>query len=200
MRAARRSPARGVARGSAARCDTLLENAAGGSLASADLDRRFAALIDAHGPSLARLAGSYTRDQGERDDLFQEIALAIWRALPSFRGDCSERTFVFRVAHNRGLSFLSRRRPDVTDFDEAVDPPAAMPNPEQVLATEQQTRRLAEAVQRLPVGYRQVVTLTLEGLSYRETADVLGISESNVGARLTRARQILRRLLQSQPR
>jgi RNA polymerase sigma-70 factor, ECF subfamily len=172
----------------------------GGTLASADLERRFTALLDAHGPSLARLAGSYTRDQGERDDLFQEIALAIWRALPSFRGDCSERTFVFRVAHNRGLSFLSRRRPDVTDFDEGLDPPAAMPDPEQVLSTEQQTRRLAEAVQRLPVGYRQVVTLTLEGLSYRETADVLGISESNVGARLTRARQILRQLLHSQRR
>jgi RNA polymerase sigma-70 factor (ECF subfamily) len=55
-------------------------------------------------------------------------------------------------------------------------------------------------VQRLPVGYRQVVTLTLEGLSYRETAEVLGITETNVGARLTRARQILRRLLQSEGR
>ena len=176
-----------------------MRTALGGDLASADLERRFTALLGAHGPSLARLAGSYTRNGGERDDLFQEIALAIWRALPSFRGDCSERTFIFRVAHNRGLSFLSRRRPDVADFD-AVDPAAALPNPEQVLSTEQQTRRLAEAVQRLPVGYRQVVTLTLEGLSYRETADVLGISESNVGARLTRARQILRQLLQSQPR
>jgi RNA polymerase sigma-70 factor (ECF subfamily) len=174
-------------------------NAPGVDLASADLERRFTALLDAHGPSLARLAGSYTRDGGERDDLFQEITLAIWRALPSFRGDCSERTFIFRVAHNRGLAFLSRRRPDVTAFDEAGDPPAAIPSPEQVLSTEQQTRRLAAAVQRLPVGYRQVVTLTLEGLSYRETADVVGISESNVGARLTRARQILRRLLQSQP-
>lgn len=104
------------------------------------------------------------------------------------------------MAHNRGLSFLSRRRADVTDFDEGLDPPDVMPNPEQALATEQQGRRLAEAVQRLPVAYRQVVTLTLEGLSYRETAEVLGISETNVGARLTRARQILRQLLQSQRR
>jgi RNA polymerase sigma-70 factor (ECF subfamily) len=50
-------------------------------------------------------------------------------------------------------------------------------------------------VQRLPLGYRQVVTLTLEGLAYGEIADVLGITESNVGARLTRARQMLRRWL-----
>jgi RNA polymerase sigma factor (sigma-70 family) len=52
------------------------------------------------------------------------------------------------------------------------------------------------AVQRLSVGYRQVVTLSLEGLSYAEIADVLGISESNVGARLTRARQLLRQILE----
>jgi RNA polymerase sigma-70 factor (ECF subfamily) len=117
--------------------------------------------------------------------------------LPSFRGECSERTFVFRVAHNRGLSYLSRRRLDTADVDEMFDPPAATPNPEQALSTDQQGQRLSEAVHRLRVAYRQVVTLTLEGLSYREVAEVLGISESNVGARLTRARQILRRLLQS---
>jgi RNA polymerase sigma-70 factor (ECF subfamily) len=104
--------------------------------------------------------------------------------LPSFRGECSERTFVFRVAHNRGLSYLSRRRLDTADVDEMFDPPAATPNPEQALSTDQQGQRLSEAVHRLPVAYRQV-------------AEVLGISESNVGARLTRARQILRRLLQS---
>ena len=152
-------------------------------------------MLAAHGPSLSRLAGSYTRDRGERDDLFQEIALAIWRALPGFRGDCSERTFIFRVAHNRGLAYLSKRRLTIADLDEDLDPPDAMPNPEEVLSSGQQGERLADAVQRLPVGHRQVVTLTLEGLNYREIAEVLGITESNVGARLTRARQILRRLL-----
>ena len=61
----------------------------------------------------------------------------------------------------------------------------------------QQGDRLVGAVRRLPLAYAQVVTLTLEGLSYAEIADVLGISETNVGARLTRARQMLRELLRS---
>jgi RNA polymerase sigma-70 factor, ECF subfamily len=102
---------------------------------------------------------------------------------------------VFRVAHNRGLSCLTKRRLTTADLDEDFDPPDAMPTPEEALSIEQQGERLSEAVQRLPVGHRQVVTLTLEGLNYREIADVLGITESNVGARLTRARQILRHLL-----
>jgi RNA polymerase sigma-70 factor (ECF subfamily) len=167
----------------------------GAHLASADLERRFTAILDAHGPSLSRLAGSYTRDRGERDDLFQEIALAIWRALPGFRGECSERTFAFRVAHNRGLSYLAKRRQTVADLDDETEPPALTPDPEEALSIAQRGERLADAVERLPIGHRQVVTLTLEGLNYREIAEVLGISESNVGARLTRARQILRRQL-----
>ena len=55
-------------------------------------------LLAANGPALLRLAASYTRNQSDRDDLFQEISLAIWKALPSFRGNSSERTFMFRIA------------------------------------------------------------------------------------------------------
>jgi RNA polymerase sigma-70 factor (ECF subfamily) len=57
---------------------------------------------------------------------------------------------------------------------------------------------LANAVASLPVGHREVVALALEGLSYREIADVLGLNESNVGVRLTRARTQLRRLLKDE--
>lgn len=159
------------------------------------LEDRFNALLAQHGSSLARLAGSYSRHPAEREDLLQEIAIAVWRALPGFRGECSERTFVYRIAHNRGMSHLARRRVPTTGLEDEAEPRAATPNPEQVLSSEQQGRRLAEAVQRLPVGHRQVVTLALEGLSYGEIADVLGISESNVGARLTRARDLLRKQL-----
>ena len=164
-------------------------------MARGELEQRFDALLVAHGPSLARLAASYARRASEHDDLFQEIAFAIWRALPGFRGECSERTFVFRIAHNRGISYLARRRTPTGADDEERELPDRRPNPEQVLSANEESERLARAVQRLPVAHRQVVTLALEGLSYGDIADVLGISEINVGARLTRARQMLRELL-----
>ena len=53
-----------------------------------------------------------------------------------------------------------------------------------------------ESIRRLPIPFRQVITLTLEGMSYAEIAEVLGINESNVGVRLNRARQMLRRLME----
>ena len=64
-------------------------------LSRAELEQWFDTVLAAHGPALGRLASSYTRTTGEREDLLQEIALAIWTALPRFRGECSERTFLF---------------------------------------------------------------------------------------------------------
>lgn len=159
----------------------------------AELERWFDDLLAAHGPSLVRLAASYTRERGEREDLVQEIALAIWRALPGFRRECSDRTFVFRIAHNRAMTHIARRVPPYLDADaEELAIEDAAPDPERSFAAGQEGARLLDAVRALPVKYAQVITLTLEGLGYAEIADVLGISETNVGARLTRARQLLR--------
>jgi len=74
--------------------------------------------------------------------------------------------------------------------------PDPRPNPEKGFVREQEEGRLFDAIQRLPIEYRQVITLTLEDMSYSEIAQVLGISESNVGVRLTRARQMLRGLME----
>lgn len=157
-------------------------------------ERTFDRLLAENGAALSRLAASYTNTAADRDDLAQEIALAIWRALPHFRGECSERTFLFRIAHNRAVTHLTRRRPHAGV--EVGDVPDSALNPEAGLAREQQGERLRRAVRALPLLYRQVVTLMLEGMEYGEMAQVLGISESNVGARLSRARQMLRQSME----
>jgi RNA polymerase sigma-70 factor (ECF subfamily) len=163
------------------------------------IEERFQALLNENAGALARMAASYTRTTGDRDDLLQDIAIALWQALPRFRGDCSERTFLFRIAQNRCLAHLARRRPVVTLDDGEMDVEDPGPTAEARLSVDQQRARLLAAVRRLPLGYRQVVTLVLEGLSYREIAQVLGIGESNVGVRLNRARQRLKSYLEHQP-
>ena len=161
------------------------------------MEDRFNALFAQHGASLARLAASYATDPAERQDLLQDIAFAIWQAIPRFRKECSDRTFLFRVAHNRGILYMARRRLPVADLDEDLDVPDARPDPATALVSAQRRgEQLLDAIRRLPVSYRQIVTLTLEDLSYTDIADVVRHFRSNVGARLTRARHLLRRLLQ----
>jgi RNA polymerase sigma-70 factor, ECF subfamily len=145
-----------------------------------------------YGPALARLAAAYA-GKADRDDLLQEILVAIWRALSSFRGDASERTFLFRIAHNRAITFSTRRRPEPSlDLETLVDP---RPGPASTLASSDCHERLMAAVRRLPEPQRQSVMLNLEGLSNRQIADVQGATENNVAVRLTRARKSLRELL-----
>ena len=161
------------------------------------LEERFHKILNANSRALIRLAASYTNNSSDRDDLFQDIALAIWRALPSFRGESSERTFIFRIAQNRAVTYIAQRKP-ATVTEEEVEIADPRPNPERGFAKEQEETRLFNAIHRLPIEYRQVITLTLEDLSYSEIAEVLGIGESNVGVRLSRARQMLRQLMEKQ--
>jgi RNA polymerase sigma factor (sigma-70 family) len=159
-----------------------------------DANVRMRRLIREYGPLLARAAWGYADNAEDHDDLMQEILLAVWRALPRFREEASERTFVLRIAHNRGVTFsISRKRLEtIAEVDDVPDP---TPSAEAQLIREQQHERLGDAIRTLNESQRQVIMLQLEGLSLRDIGDIQGISESNAGARLTRARAALRTLL-----
>lgn len=163
-------------------------------------EERIARILTEHARSLERLAASYTRSAADREDLLQEVALAVWTALPGFRGDCSERTFVLRVAHNRAVSFLVKRRRAPMPVEDCEESAVASSGKNPAIAYERKERgsRLLAAARALPLGHRQVVTLLLEGLSHREIAEVLGTTENNVAVRANRARAAMRVLLQEE--
>jgi len=158
----------------------------------------FEQLLHEHGGALRRVASSYEADPALRDDLYQEICLAIWKALPAFRGESSSRTFVFRIAHNRGLSHGWRegRLPGPLEEPERLRDPAA--SAEDALERSQRRSRLLAAIRSLPLGARQVLTLRLEGLSFKEIAEVTGLTENNAMVRATRARQALKKILENE--
>jgi RNA polymerase sigma factor (sigma-70 family) len=152
-----------------------------------DFDR----VLRDYGPALRRLAWSWERDSAAREDLLQEILFALWRALLSFRGESSEKTFVFRVAHNRALTHRFRPQQKTDDLELAAHVADSRPSPEDSAGRSQAMERLIRGLQRLPVAARQVLTLSLEGFSRAEMAEVLGVTETNAGVRLSRARKAL---------
>ena len=172
------------------------ENNGGGQSAAREaVEQRLVRLLRENHGMLGRLAGSYAASPSDRADLVQEIAFALWRALPNFRGECSERTFLYRIAHNRCMAHLAARRSAEPLTEDALELPDPAPHPEVSVSQDQETDRLVSAIRKLPVGYRQVIVLTLEGLDYGEIAQVVGIGKSNVGVRLNRARLMLKKLL-----
>ena len=156
----------------------------------------FARVMAEHGAMLVRFAASFERDRHARQDLVQDIMLAVWQALPAFRGDASLKTYVIGVAHRRCASHVMRAlaQPPHEELDEEwVD---GQPGPEALAGMSQQQQRLLGALRQLPLGQRQLVLLALEGMRYEEIAGLLGISVNNVGVRLNRAKAALKERLE----
>ena len=158
---------------------------------SPDPNPRYETILQEYLPALRRLVAAYESDLHEREDLLQDIAFAIWRALPSFRGGSSLRTFVYRIAHNRAISHRlsgSRRSRVITVEESPPDVPDARPDAATELDRAALGAALMTCVRSLSPVLRQTLVLCLEGLTNPEIADVLGVGVSTGAVRLTRAR------------
>ena len=148
--------------------------------------------VKAFHPQLWRAVCGYELNPAVREELFQEVLLAIWESLPRLREADRLLPFVLRIAHNLGASHVraEARLPSPVSFDDRLhdmaDPATAS------ICT--RTQWLFEALPMLPVKLRQVLMLQLEGFDYQEIADMLGISVENAGVRLHRARERLKTL------
>ena len=143
-------------------------------------------MLELYSAPLRRLSAAYMPELSDRQDLFQEIALALWTSFPSFRAEASERTWVYRVAHNVALTCSAKRRRQQRT-EEVMEPAIHDPAPPQ------DVRRLAllNSVQQLEPVDRQLIVLHLEGLTAREIEEVTGMTANNIGVRLTRIRRKL---------
>ncbi len=146
-----------------------------------------------------RLAVSYEADPEAARDLTQEILMAVWRAWPAFRRQCSERTYVARIAHHRIATHVARAVRQPRQAQLADDLPATDPGPEEQAMRQDLRARLLGLVRTLPVAYREVALLLLEDFTPAEVAETLGISANAVAIRGTRAREMLRALLEQRP-
>ena len=147
-----------------------------------------------YAPLMARIAATHEADQALREDLLQDISLAVWHAVENFRGDSSMKTFIARVAHNRAVDHVlkeTRRQDRHNSSDPLLD----------LVSTDSHqhsdnTYDLMTAMRRLPLKFRQVISLQLEGFNQAEIAHTLGLNEANVAKRASRARVQLQKLME----
>jgi RNA polymerase sigma-70 factor (ECF subfamily) len=148
-----------------------------------------------YGAALQRLARAYEADADRRQDLLQDIHIALWRSLSTFDGRCSLRTWVYRVAHNVATSAVIRRRahsPTWLTLDEIASPPDAYDG-ERAFNRQHALDRLYALIYTLKPADRQVILMYLEGLDAASIGEISGMSPGNVATKVHRIKQVLAR-------
>ena len=186
-------------------CAGMDEAALVASAKNGDRDA-FSELVVRHASAVLTVAWRILGDRGLAEDVAQETFLAAFRSLGSFRVEARFSTWLYRIAVNKCRDLLRTRsgergvdlRGSETDGD-TVEPVGTSPlhrSPEAQLLDKQRARHVAEALKRLPPLYREAFVLRhIEGLSYDEMRDVLGVDGGTLRMRVYKARQELSREL-----
>jgi RNA polymerase sigma-70 factor (ECF subfamily) len=163
---------------------------------SADLsqDKRYKDAVDTFGGDIARFAIGYERDLAKRQELLQEIHVALWQSLAGFKDQCSLRTWVYRVAHNVGVTHVQRSLRmlkcidlESQEFDFIVDEQADIEITERRLDLE----RLLALIHRLSPLDREIMLLYLEDLDAATIGEIAGISARYVATKVHRIKALL---------
>lgn len=164
------------------------------SVSESRQDGLFAAAMAQYGQALARLARGYEADADLRRDLEQELQVALWQSFGRFDERCAVSTWVWRVAHNRAISFvLSRKRQrnwlPIEDIDLADDAPTQSDRAEK----EEAMALILSIIDRLDPPDRQILLLYLEGVGGAEIAEVTGVTADVAATKIHRFKTMLTR-------
>ncbi|WP_181883555.1 RNA polymerase sigma factor [Sphingorhabdus pulchriflava] len=164
--------------------------------AQEDQDRLFAQATAQFGAALGRIVNAYEANAERKVDLAQDIQIALWRSFAAYKGDCSLKTWVYRVAHNRATTHMmhqkriaASRHCNIEDFEfESVDP-----NPETIVGEQRALTAIRKIVDALHPPDRQIMLLYLEDLSGAEIAEVAGVASATVATKISRFKSLLAR-------
>ena len=152
-------------------------------------ETEFVQLLAANQGIIGKVCSLYCGQREDYEDLFQEIIYQAWKGYGSFRGESKFSTWLYRIALNTAISSLRRRRPEVMAVAELPD------HFSEGHGGDDRFGELLWAIPQLGEGDRAITALYLEDMSYREIAEVTGISEGNVGVKINRIKQRLRTIM-----
>jgi RNA polymerase sigma-70 factor (ECF subfamily) len=162
-------------------------------LQEASLQSTFVSLVHEHRAMLHKVCNLYCSSLHDRQDLFQEIVIQLWRSYPRFRGEAKFSTWLYRIALNTAISDLRRqkRRPLAADPENL---PAELQDIQYALEKEEQLQQLYAAIGQLTELEKALVMLYLEDKPYEEMEEILGINQNNLRVKMNRIKEKLRKL------
>lgn len=159
-------------------------------------EERFKVIIAENEERIKRICRYYNPNQEDQKDMFQEILVNIWNSLDMFRGDSAISTWIYRIAVNTSLTFTGKAFKEMKlmvhsgteHLSSLLDDDALSKKIEQ----EEQFKKLQTELNQLSVIDKSLISLMLEGLTMKEIADVIGITEPNVKVKIHRVKELLR--------
>ena len=153
-------------------------------------EKEFAKIVRENKATIYTVCYMFAADKEEVDDLFQEILIALWQGLESFRGESALRSWIYRISLNTCISAdrKRRRRTDSVRLDMKINLFADTDD------DARQVQMLRSRIGKLGVFDRAIILLWLENLSYEEIGAIVGISAKNVSVRLVRIREQLKNM------
>ena len=154
---------------------------------------QFLKLIAENQGLIYKVCNMYCNNKLDKEDLFQDIVLQLWRSYPAFKGDSKVSTWMYRIAINNAITRLRKetRREKFAGLDEEALRVAAAGNDN----VDEDIAQMYEAIKKLSEVERALTMLYMDDCSYKEIAEILGLSESNVGFKLNRIKAKLRTLI-----
>lgn len=153
----------------------------------------FVALVHEHRALLHKVCNLYCSSIHDRQDLFQEIIIQLWRSYPGFRGEAKFSTWLYRIALNTAISDLRRQKRRVALAD-PENLPAELQDIQYAKEKEEQLQQLYAAIGQLTEVEKALVMLYLEDKSYEEMEEILGINQNNLRVKMNRIKEKLRKL------
>src|SRR4051794_24496232 len=135
----------------------------------------------------------YAYTDADRQDLFQEIVIQLWKAYPKFKGDAKLSTWMYRVAINTAITGLRKKRNFIASY-EPTGFPEHICNDDAAIAAEEQLHQLYTAIEQLSEIEKAIVMLYMEDRSYMEMEDILGINQASLRVKMNRIKEKLRQL------
>ena len=151
----------------------------------------FLALMAEHQGIIHKICRLYRDSREDREDLFQEITFQLWKSFPSFKGNSLISTWLYRIALNTAIASYRKEKPTI-DYVETLPEFAEEPQNEELILRQE---RLFTAMKQLSESEKAIIALYLDDLSYLQIAEILGISENNVGVKINRIKTKIQQLL-----
>ena len=157
-------------------------------------EKEFINLIETNQGIIYKVARSYSKSEHEFNDLWQEILMRLWKSYENFRGESKFSTWMYRISINTAVSIYRKEKKHYKEYNNNIIPDIS----EDIIYEVERNEKISilyKAIEKLNDIEKAIIMLYMEGCSYDDMSEILGISISNIGVKINRTKNKLKKII-----